>query len=257
VKIRNLRGKIDTFFTPLPPSKNFSMLKKILLARAKNFLIKNLFSVIYVNKMLQDFDEYENGLISECFENHKDCKYFGKCKLDKEIYNTVHGFINCNQLECYYDYYFQFRFGIKHTNYFMIILYQRIFMLNEICYLMSSPYDIFPYELIQYIYCYYLKLIECNWIRIVKNNIYDYKILCDKSLSNIIYYSDYEKNNLFKKKFQHCNGGLCHCTYFLYHAHDHGSSCETCNNFYCLKCQDEIKNYEGFDVFLCNECYGL
>lgn len=165
-----------------------------------------------------------------------------KNPIQKEYYEIGKNSVHCNIKECFESFYYYSRFGVQDS---LTNFLNKLICLDKMI-LLNFHINIFPIELKNYIYCYFLNLHQFEWmIKItnlyfeeMKNNIY-------KHIPNIIF-EDYKN----KEFFGHCIVKDCHKNEIIMF----GSFCEVCGEYYCFYCDIKFLAKE-FGLQVCEDCF--
>ena len=166
--------------------------------------------------------------------------------LYKEFYEIGKDEINCNIPECFENFYYYYRFGYMIKRALRVYIIHKLILLDKI--ISINVIGVFPIELRNSIYYYFLNLSQCDWIQNIKSNI-DY--MCDgynELLDNIKYFDDHKTNPLIKNLFGHCKGKSCHVNSFR------GYACDSCGEFYCGNCKDKYLSENLNFIKTCRKC---
>lgn len=174
--------------------------------------------------------------------------------LQKNFYEFGKNIVQCNQPSCFESFYYYSRFGRQPSNYRII---HKLILLDKI--ILTIGYNILPIELRNYIYCYFLNLEQCEWIKDVDKTYIDWNMFKNSifRVNNIVYFDDHQKNSRFyniliKNAFGHCNGVTCHVNGLAFR-----SNCYLCGNYYCIFCENtylECENPKDPIYKICKHC---
>ena len=160
-----------------------------------------------------------------------------KDRLNKEFYETGKWVVKCDQPQCLETFYYYYRFG--HN-----LRALRVFIIHKLIFLDKMIENIiFPIELRNYIYYYFLNIVQCDWIENVKVSSFGYIINDIEKrelisydhvrLSTLIYFGDHETSSIMINLFGHCKGKSCHVNSIWVY----GDYCDNCGLYYCEHCK--------------------